>query len=144
MGKLSGKHEEGTRAQLLKCITDPPLSSFFPAWFLLEVGGWEGSHLLTLPLWCLPTSVPDGRLVGMLKFNADESWLTSWEINVSAGGAQGGEMWSYPSGSWTVGWQLMCLCAENNGWDCNTGKIRLYRPHAPLEVYIPYYRLIWG
>lgn len=31
----------------------------------------------------LPTSVPNCRLVGTLKFNADESGLTSWEINVT-------------------------------------------------------------
>lgn len=106
--------------------------------------GWEGSHLLALPLRYLPTSVPDGHLLGMLKFNADERWLTSWGINVRAGGAQGGEIWSSPLESWMVGWQFMCLRADNNGWDCNTRKIRFDRPHAAVEVCIPHYRLIWG
>lgn len=33
---------------------------------------WD-RHLLTWPLQCLPMSVPDGHLMGMLKFNADDS-----------------------------------------------------------------------
>lgn len=88
-------------------------------------GRGGGSHLLTMPLWCLPTSVPDGDLVGMLKFNADESWLTSWEINVThrpecwwrAG-------WRYLIFSFGGGGQLMYLCAENNSLVCKTWKIR--------------------
>lgn len=59
-------------------VSATPFSWFFP-WFLSQERfrgggvGWGCSHLLTLPLWCRPTSFPDGHLVGTLKFNADES-----------------------------------------------------------------------
>lgn len=50
----------------------------------MAVQRWVGAtRLLTLTLRCLPTSVPDGHLASMLKFNVDESRLTSWEINVT-------------------------------------------------------------
>lgn len=35
--------------------------------------GRRGQSSSRIALRCLPTSVPDGHLVGMLKFNADES-----------------------------------------------------------------------
>lgn len=58
-------------------------------------------------------------------------------ISQSAGGAQGGDIWSFPSGRWMVGWQLMCLSAENNDLDCSMWKISFYHCTGILYMLLP-------
>lgn len=85
---------KASRQKILKCITFSIFSIlffvFFGMWCAVQswVGAshapeWRGQSSSHIALRCLPTSVPDGYLVGSLEFNADECWLTSWEINVT-------------------------------------------------------------
>lgn len=101
---------KASRQEILKCISFTFFFSlFFFFFFCNGSSDWVGvkpqpqrvagavlfSHLL--PLRRHPTSVPDAHLAGMLKFNVDESWLTSWEINVTY----------QPESSCSSGWNLI-------------------------------------
>lgn len=85
LGNMTVQLEEGTQADDIKMYK---FHLFFAMAVQSGVGLWGvgvcggDSHLLTWPLQCLTTSVPNSHIVSMLKFNADESRLTSWEINV--------------------------------------------------------------
>lgn len=106
LGEMWGRHA-GTRIKMYHWPPPPPCFLSYSGGSEVKDGG-GCSHLLTMPLWCLPTSVPDGDLVGMLKFNADESWLTSWEINVT----HRPECW------WRAGWRYLIFSFGGGGFMC--------------------------
>lgn len=122
---ILGKHGhvvrgKASRQKVLKCISFNLFFFIYPLFLrqqlsvewgsragalttLRSVRGHPSSHIT---LWSLPTSVPDVLLVGTLKFNADESWLTSWEINVT----------HQPECSYSSGWRNLDLLLFLRGY----------------------------
>lgn len=78
---------KASRQKTLKCISFTFFvflqRQFIAGWGSATHGSGGGHSSSHIALRSLPTSAPDGHLIGKLKFNADESWLTSWEINVT-------------------------------------------------------------